>query len=461
MKITQLKINNFKCLENLDLKNLDNINQVVGSNGVGKTSLKHAVQFLFEGSGKDKLKIMDGKDTATVEATMLIREQEVRIVNTVKRDGTSKQELCVNGEWHKQSKRKLIKELFGMASFNPLDIVEPKNRASMFKRLVKGDFKIPEAISIIIKKWNIEDCPTVKDLPENPIEALAELRAFFEMYRKQTYKVKHTFKEVYGDAEQEVKNLNGEILQSGYMDENLNISELLKEKAKFDLEKENKDDLIKSLNKNKETIELKEFQIEKETKLIEDMQRSINDKQQNVVKLKTELKQVKIDLEEGTTILDKIKSTPVELLEKINVAKLVERMRQLKSKSDERYKQFLEKEQEYTDANRLLRNEFNGFYAEYLEHIKKHIPNLGFSDGIWTYKEKNIDTLSSSEMMTLALELLSCQDNKSNIICIDNAEMFDPETIKKIAIHTEGTVYFLMKVGEKFKDLTSNVVTLQ
>ena len=66
--LNQIKMINFKGHADLELKDLKQINQIVGENGAGKTSIAKALQFVFSGSSRDRLYVREGCSEALVSA---------------------------------------------------------------------------------------------------------------------------------------------------------------------------------------------------------------------------------------------------------------------------------------------------------------------------------------------------------------------------------------------------------
>lgn len=459
--ITKLSIKNFKGIKDLTLDNLKQINQVIGSNGVGKTSVHEAIQFLFEGTGRDKLKIKDGEVNARVHACLDVDDQKVEIIATITNEGKSEQKFCVNGKWHKESKRSIVRSLFGVASFDPSAMLDPKNRVKVFQELVKGDFEVPEVLNKFRDDWLVQDFPSKDTLPKNPIEALNSLKAFLEMYRKLVYKNKHSAKEVLGYADDNYKKAEAELLQCEFNIDDLEEGKLLKLKAKSDLAKDKIEENKSNLSKHSEDFSIMLESIEKERKDVEELNGMIVRKNEKIFQAVTLNKSLGEKIEKLQQDITDAKEEPSSFTEKLRICKIKGESKTLKKIVDEKQDEFKLKEKEYREVNHLLQQKFDELYSVYLKDIQKKIPEISFTSKGWAYNNVSLDMLSRSETLTIGLKLIEAQNKKSNVICFDNAEAFHNETVLGLPLNKKGTTVFLLKVGEAFKGLDSSVFKLE
>lgn len=86
---------------------------------------------------------------------------------------------------------------------------------------------------------------------------------------------------------------------------------------------------------------------------------------------------------------------------------------------------------------------------------------MSFTEGVWRYRGLDVKNLSRSETIDLSLKLIEAQGKTSNVVVVDNAEMFDKETIKRLSLNTKGTSFLLMKVGEAFNIEGSKTIELK
>lgn len=105
MKLTHLKITNFKNYAFEDIRFSNQLNYLVGSNGMGKTNILDAIYFLCQGKSyfqsNDKQLILHGQDFLRVEGQFSISDKNTQVV--IKLPVGKKKEILKN----KQAYRKL------------------------------------------------------------------------------------------------------------------------------------------------------------------------------------------------------------------------------------------------------------------------------------------------------------------------------------------------------------------
>ena len=132
-----------------------------------------------------------------------------------------------------------------------------------------------------------------------------------------------------------------------------------------------------------------------------------------------------------------------------------------KEKLEKNKKEFDNKEKEYYDINKFLTYDYQKLYSKYIEPLKQKIPAIDYLDGVWTFEGKAIESLSKSETMRLALDIKKVQGIDSDIIVIDNAELFDPETAKELQLNQQGATYIFTKVDKPFDIEGSKKIELE
>ena len=451
MQIQQIKIKNFKGIVDLKLENLESINQFIGKNGAGKTSLNESLKFLFSGNAKDKNKIREGCLEASVSALMDVKGTEI-FIEKILNEGGINTNLRIGGAWHKDTKSALVKNLFGIASFNPEEILHPKTRMKVFSALINEEFVYPEEI----QKFQTDNLLPKKGelIGENPIEALAKIQKGLENIRLIVGREKDSIKSLYKDGIDNLKELN---LQ--FITKDVDVSkiepteELLKQQAIADTKNDEKEETKDAIVKTESSIKLIDIENEAHEKEIQKLQNKISSNEG--------MKKEKIaGVSELKKKIEEFSSAPLELKEKIEMARLRDKSVLLKTKTDELEAKVAKSTNQYKEVNKFLQSEFSGLFEKYLSPIKKKITELNFKGGKWIYKGVDVDNLSRSETMDLALKLIEAQGKETNVVIIDNAEQFDKETIQKLAINTEGTAFMIMKVGEAF-DIKSKVVEIK
>lgn len=456
MLVKSIKIKNFKGIENFEIDGLEKVNQFVGRNAVGKTSLNEAITFCFLGTKKDTDKIRSGADETIVE--MMIHnpdDQEIQIRRTLKKNKDIKSEISVDGQWQSSSQNTIIKKLFGVSSFDPEKVLTPERRHKVFADLVEKKFEYPMIISEEFGEIAQEFLQSPdKYKEENPLDALRSIFNSLENYRLQVGRDKRSSENVYKEAEEDYKKINMEILETGVNTGTLKpLDKLLEEKAGYDAEKTKADDYQSKLKATQRGLEALDQQIKA---INEHIARSKSD----LATREEQKRNHEKDIAELQAKVFDAKGVPEQLLKEIEAGKLTQKQVTFKEKLDKRLSDFKAKDDEYKKINNFLQKEFDKLYNDYLSIIEKKIPELKYKDGDWSYRAIKIDDLSKSEFMGLALKVIHAQARKSNIVLLDNVEMFDEQTIKELDIQTKGTTFMLMKVGKPF-DIESKVVELE
>ena len=444
MIIKQINIKNFKGISDLSLKEFQKINQVIGENGAGKTSLNEAIRFLFVGTGRDAHKIKEGKKFSEVSATLQVRGQDIEISKHLSSDGKCSTNLCVDGKWHKQTQSALIKELFGLSSFNPEDITSKESRVKVFSSLIKDKFVYPEEVKIYQKELDFRTCEIQINENENPIEALQKIRHSLISYRTLVGRDKKHAELSEAQSEKQLQTENIELEKFGFDIEKLESEEeLIKQKVelqhKISKVRENKDKLSVA-NSYKNAIKEKIIKTEAELK-----------------SLYENLKDRSEEIKELNTLVEEASEVPQDLYDKISASKKKKQCKEIKDMLLHYRRRTETQRIKYKKINKFLQEDFIKLFSKYIDPIKEKVNGIDFKEGDWLYKGVSIDNLSRAETLDLALKLIEAQDRDSNIVCIDNAEMFDKETIKKLSLNKEGTSFILMKVGKEF-DIESKVI---
>ena len=128
MKLSQIKIENFKSLRSFELEEPKRLNVVVGNNGAGKTSLMEAIRYILTGKTPNA-PITSGEDHCVAAANFLGAE----IVRTYgKKNGVK-----LNG---KTTTQKSIEQLIYDTVGCTIDTVELATSANMLSAMSAGEF---------------------------------------------------------------------------------------------------------------------------------------------------------------------------------------------------------------------------------------------------------------------------------------------------------------------------------
>jgi DNA repair exonuclease SbcCD ATPase subunit len=138
MNIVALKIKNFLSITDVEIMP-GKINQIVGSNNQGKTSIIKAIEFAIKGSADGSL-VRFGEDAAEVVVEL---SDSTNIKRRINSEGKQTVKVSKDG-FAAQSPQSLLDGLFESSSFNPLDLLDPKKRADAILNSI--DIKVDEAV---------------------------------------------------------------------------------------------------------------------------------------------------------------------------------------------------------------------------------------------------------------------------------------------------------------------------
>lgn len=446
MKIKKLSIKNFKGISNVDFHDLKQVIQFVGSNASGKTSIHDALQFLFSPGKTSASLVRQGERKAEVKMECEVKGQKIEILKHLTSEGKQALDIRINGEIYKDSKSVILKNLLGIASFQPDKIISPKERFNVFSSLIEEKFSYPTEIEFFEADDFLPSKETLAS--ENPIKALSSIENGLKNYRLIIGREKKSSKSLYEETrlnyakkmekiEKEKTTLNKKEIDPW--------EKLIEKKASYDSEAQN-------YLKNKTELENNKGELKLLTLQIEDLNKKLQD-------LTIQKRVVESDIKKTESNLKPPGEYPGSLILEIKISEMINESKKLKDNLDEYERDFNLKESKYSEINSFLQNDFCNLYGKYIKSIQKQIPEIDFQEGNWLYKGKNIETLSRSETMTLALQLVEAQGRDSNIVAVDNAEMFDDETAGILSIKTPGTTFCLFKVGEPF-NLESSIIKL-
>ena len=451
--LTGIKIKNFKGIESLELTGLKQVNQIVGANEAGKTSIAEAIQFLRSGSARDRSKLKEGAIEGSVEATFLTSGHTLIAKRLLFKDDKKKASLVlsVDGELRTDASKQLLDKFFGVASFDPLKILEETERVKVFESLVEKSFEFPA----MIKKDFPRSLEFLKqtDTETGAITQLNGIKKELSQYRLYVGREKHDAESIMKETDEEFKSLNMKILHSG-----LDVSALpetgvlMAEKAQYDADVKNAEEIKQEIGIAKDKIGGYEKELQNHQKEFQEMRFAIEKNGLAQIAVKKTIK----DLEEKQAT---ISSPPEELYKKIEVARIRDDALAKKKKLNEREIKAKEKKLEYENINSFLQTGFSSLYSPYLQGISEKVPGLTFIDGEWRYNERLIKDLSRSQLFALAIKIISSKGLKENVVCLDNAECLDPDTAKELGLR-EGVNLFLFSVEKKYNLPGSKVVEL-
>lgn len=497
-KVVQLTIKNFMKLRDVKLQ-LGKVNQFVGETDNGKTAVIKAIKFAAKGKNGPSI-ITTGEDKTEV---ILELEDGVLIDRSMNQEG--KQRLKIRREGG--GGQAFLNTLFKSEVFNPLELLNPKNRTDTILEAISFKVTADEVAEHL--KISKEKLPDGIDYQDHGLKVIDNIYDYFfkrraeakkerdekqervELHEKATPRLEGVDKTLTPEAHAknlaeiqqkiavlqiEVENeetLAGEIKE--LEQQKKESSELLarNERAKLDLEVEIKKvgedhKYATGMRKQRYQSDLERLQTEFERDLREIDKKAVTDaerlserKEKYVEAVingadKIELIDKKIQQFEPTTLpelKEQMAALNVELEKATSQSKDLEligiykkhmlRLEELRREAQAEQSRVDELEDR---LNKLLGEVRQSLMAK----IQMPVPGLEYLNGKFTLDGYALDDLSTSQMIRLAVAIIKNLSGETKLICIDGAESLDEKAYRTLheEIEKDDFVYVLTRVGE-------------
>lgn len=452
--IVSLKIKNFLSISDVEIKP-GSVNQIVGANNQGKTTILKAIEFAVNGSNTGSVVKM-GEDSAEVIVELSDQTTIRRRINSsgkqtvdVKRDGFAA-----------PSPQAYLGALFDQASFNPLELLDPKKRADAILKSI--DIKIDSPTLAVSLGMNESDLPPI-DYDQHGLKVLEQAHKFFFQRRAEANKDVVEKKKRWETYKSDFVAVPAPEMTQVVLNETRAALSDKVSAAKGDLHKINL------------AIEMQKAACSKVTKY-ETLLGRLTDELKNLdsefEKRKSELnariqagEEAVFNARADVPVIDK--GSDKEARERIETTTQALMQLDLIEKDirayDSNQKQALqieslEKELEtaqlfskaLTERVEVLAGDLKN---EFMSKAEMPVKGLQYVDGAFLVEGVSIDNLSSSAALRLAIGVARKLAKKTKIISIDGAEALDEQTWNELRSEMEGDgfTYFVTRVGEAFE----------
>lgn len=512
LQVISLKIKNFLSVADAELKP-GQINQIVGMNNQGKTTVLKALAFA-KGGANDGTLVKHGEDSAEVIVEL---SDKTLIRRRLKADGTQSVDVK-NGEGFKRPRpQEFLDDLFDQSSFNPLDLLDPKKRNDAI--LASIELKLtPE---ILAKELGVE----VKDLPplnfgDHGLTVIEKAHEYFYKRRAEankdasekkkrfdTYKADLPAMPTAGsvDAAKVQLAIQDEQKGLGAIQERIILADREIESAKkseqkvfrYESELAAIDKQISAEDVNFQSgleelgamararmEELERYRVSEmnrianatiaeKSRLESEHAAFVAEHEKNRAALKARQESGNKHLEEArkevpATVPDKSQLEATAANHRTLIANHQRTLAEIEQANGvkkqhamvEGYKADWDKAQTFaghlTAQVDLLAGEIR---ARLMSTVEMPVVGLEYKGGEFLVDGVPVDNLSSSKALKLAIGVARKLAKKTRLICIDGAELLDQESFDAICAETkdDGYVYFLTKVGEPFEGEGSKV----
>jgi len=448
MSLKKICIKNFKLIETAIIEP-GKINQIVGKNNQGKTTVLEAIQFAMLGSTDENI-IKHGEHEAIVELAFSDGLQVSR-----KLSRKSGQDLKVElNDMSPQRPQSYLNGLIGVGTFNPNEVLDPKKRKEY----------LLNSINLKVKKRDIENITGKIAIPDfnyddHGLKVIERAAKWF--YDARTVANKET-KKAKGEAEVYENNLGD-----------------LPEDITFDCDIDHLNDLLKQYKEKLKGLSLSydEWKYRKEAiefnnKTIENMDNKIIetrekldaqiDKRQQVDKINNELVE-NLGVEPDVV---QVASETTEQIETINNELTLRKAHAAYEKESQLVGRLHARAEELDikakNLGTIYKSISNGLMSKVMADADLPIKGLSYEDGDFKLDGINVEQLSSSKTLSLALAITKKLNKKANLICIDGIELLDENTYNELnkEMLKDDFNYFLSKVGPAFKNSQDKVIEM-
>jgi DNA repair exonuclease SbcCD ATPase subunit len=471
MNIQSLSIKNFRAITELMI-NPGQINQIVGDNNHGKTTVIKALEVAFNGSTDGSL-VKNGEEAAEL-AVQLTDGTNIR--RRITKEG--KQTLQVERDGMKPSAPQgYLDILFDHAAFNPLELLDPKGRNEAILKAI--DLKVDEAT--LAAELNLQDTKALPplDYSQHGLKVVDQCHKYFYQRRAEANKDATDKKKRWETYKADLPELPAEILDAEKVRKQIGLLEKNISAAKTDLNR------VENVHAVAKKAEEKVIRYEAElVKIDKDLEREQKEHADRVAELQAFIREADAELESVKKVIaarkeagqaaieEAKKEIPSSLpdkapqLDQIKLSEnLINQHKQTLVEIDKalavkkQHEMVGEMEKSYQEAQAFA-NMLDVYVAALAGPVKKKImaaaempvTGLEFRDGMFYVEGISVDNLSSSKAMKLAVAVARKLAKKTKIICVDGAELFDDSTwlAFREEIEKDGFSYFVTKVGKPF-----------
>lgn len=447
MNIALLRIKNFLSIRDVEIKP-GQINQITGGNNQGKTSIIKAIEFAVNGATDGSL-VRNGQDAAEV---IMELDDKTMIRRRINSEGKQSVEVKNAQGFKAPSPQTFLESLFGSASFNPLELLDPKKRHDA----ILNSIAISLDAATLAKELGVEvDALPPLDYTQHGLKVLETCHKYYYQRRAEANK----------DAADKKKRW--ETYKADLPEESLltsvNADEINRDLALIQQR-------IDGFNERIRGIEEEERECNRAHQRHEEAQTKVSDLDAKVQFHRHEMEKAQAAQEEAEkTRVAAAKEIPAAIQDKRPIMETVAQLKVDYEKKKAGLKD-VEKERAVLKQIEMVNElsvgvanaeQFSQGLTEKVERLagplKKKIMSaadmpvqgLEYKSGQFLVDGIPVDNLSASKALKLAVGVARKLAKKSKLICIDGAEALDDSTYKELMaeIKEDGYEYFITRVG--------------
>lgn len=451
MKIVRLQIKNFLSISDAEIKP-GAVNQIVGNNNQGKTTVLKALEVALKGSTDGSL-VKHGEDQAEIIVEF---ENAMSVRRRLKSDG--KQEVLVKkGEFKADSPQSMLNGLLTAGAFNPLDLLDPKVRSEALLKAI--DIRLDQKLLADLAGDSPIPLPPV-EINQHGLKVLDQAHKYFYMRRSEANKDAKAKQDTYRVKQAELPEMPKVVDEKTSSDQ---IKEKIVENRRLIATERDKVEGFRraKLSYDQAVTTLADYERKKvhlEQQLVEAVS-AIEIQKGNVQILEKRCNEQRPLDSVIQNLTDESQSLQAELTLRAEISAVVERYKAVEelATAAKQAKDFAEKLSLVVDR---LGDQAK---AQLMSTAELPIAGLTYEDGEFKLDGCSIDNLSSSMALKLGVAIARKLSGSMKMICIDGAELLDEgsyEALRK-EIDGDGFTYFITKVGEAFKHEGDQVLRMQ
>lgn len=456
MQLVKLGIKNFLSITDVEIAP-GQVNQIVGQNNQGKTTIIRALETALKGSTDGSL-VRNGSEMAEI---ILEFDNDLKVHRKIRADG--KQGVQVKrGDFAADKPQTMLDGLMAGISFNPLALLDHKERVKALMQAI--DIRLTEEQV----KSQLGDCPVPVppvDYNQHGLVVAEQVHKYLYQRRAEANKEAKRKADIYtvklseapavlADKLPKMPEVDGHTLRSQIESLKLSVKEELQKEA-HRVRAEEKATMCFQLElRAKEHITKLQRELEQATGVLE-----LRKKEYDIARKAADAMVVDTEkINAANAEADKLQAELDARAYEAQVTAQKETLWQLRSAADEA-KSFAEKLDGAVEAVGPA------FRAKMVSEADLPIAGLEYRDGQFFLNGSSIDNLSSSASLKLAITLARRIAKETKIICIDGAELLDDESFAELRreIEGDGFTYFITKVGPAFQphSVNDNIVTME
>lgn len=447
MELVKLQIKNFLSISDVELKP-GKVNQIVGKNNQGKSSIVKALEAGLKGSTNGSL-VKRGEDAAEI---IIEFDNSLAVRRRIKNDGTNT--VTVRKEGFAADKpQSFLNNLLSDGGFNPLDLLDPKARTANLLKAI--DLKVTEEdVRARLGDKSPVPLPPV-DYSQHGLKVVEQLHRYYYQRRAEANKDAEAKTSRFETLKNELPQAptapagTREELQAQIAQRNAAIGEENKKKS---LQGERQQQLERArarLQAQITTTEHLRSQIHQLQMKLEEEQNRVAFQQSEVANAAKAVAEVEVD----QVKIDGLRNEVIDLQKGLTTFAELDAYQQRVAvvQSAEADKLKAEGAAEKLDVCVYLLG--NDFKSELMKRTALPVAGLTYEDGQFLLDGDAIDNLSTSRALRLAVGIARKLAGPAKIICIDGAELLDAESYAALRseIEGDGFTYFITKVGEAFE----------